>query len=79
MESNLEALRLHLERLLDVARPDDYLCLTRTIAAVKQAEVLRANRQALDSAAWRRITGTLSACGHSSSHADRFDPGREPT
>jgi hypothetical protein len=48
VESNLEALRVHLERLLDVAQPDDYLRLRRTIALVRQAEVLKARRQALD-------------------------------
>jgi hypothetical protein len=39
---------MDLERLLDVARPDEYLRLTRMIALVRQAEALKAKRQTLD-------------------------------
>ena len=53
MGSNLEALRAHLERLMELARPDDRLRLKRTIAFIRQAEAARAKRQAVDGAAWR--------------------------
>jgi hypothetical protein len=53
MESDLEALHMHLERLLEMAWPDDHLRLMRTIALVRQAEALKAKRQALDGVAWR--------------------------
>jgi hypothetical protein len=51
MGSNLEALRAHLERLMELARPDDRLRLKRTIALIRQAEAARAKRQAVDGAA----------------------------
>jgi hypothetical protein len=53
MGSNLEALRVHLERLMELVRPDDRLRLKRTIALIRQAEAARAKRQAVDGAAWR--------------------------
>ena len=53
MGSNLEALRAHLERLKELARPDDRLRLERTIALIRQAEAARAKRQATDDASWR--------------------------
>ena len=53
MDGNLEALRAHLERLKELARPDDRLRLERTIALIRQAEAARAKRQAVDGAAWR--------------------------
>jgi hypothetical protein len=71
MESDLEALRMHLERLLEMARPDDHLRLTRTIALVRQAEVLRAKRQALDGVAWRYAMGRSAARGEIGNTLDR--------
>jgi hypothetical protein len=53
MDGNLEALRARLERLLEVARPDDRLRLKHTITLIRQAEATRAKRQAVDGAAWR--------------------------
>lgn len=72
MESNLEALRMHLERLLDVARPDDYLRLRRTIALVRQAEVLKARRQALDDVTWRYSMDRSAATGEIGNALDRM-------
>ena len=53
MDGNLEALRAHLERLSEVARPDDRLCLQHSITLIRQTEAARAKRQAVDGAAWR--------------------------
>jgi hypothetical protein len=53
MDGNLEALRAHLERLSEVARPDDRLRLQHSITLIRQAEAARAKRQAVDGAAWR--------------------------
>ena len=53
MGGNLEALRVHLEKLMELVRPDDRLRLKRTIALIRQAEAARAKRQAVDGAAWR--------------------------
>jgi hypothetical protein len=53
MGSNLETLRAHLERLEELARPDDRLRLNRTISLITKAEAARAKRQVVDAAAWR--------------------------
>src|SRR4051794_27733555 len=53
MGSNLESLRAHLERLEELARPDDRLRLNRTISLIRKAEAARAKRQAADAVAWR--------------------------
>jgi hypothetical protein len=41
MEGNLEALRARLERLLEVARPDDRLRLKHTITLIRLAETVQ--------------------------------------
>jgi hypothetical protein len=38
MDGNLEALRAHLERLSEVARPDDRLCLQHSITLIRQTD-----------------------------------------
>jgi hypothetical protein len=53
MDGNLEALRGRLERLVELARPDDRLRLQHSITLIRQAEAARAKRQAVDGAAWR--------------------------
>jgi hypothetical protein len=53
MGSNLEALRMRLERLEELARPDDRLRLKRTISLIKKAEAARAKRQAVNGLVWR--------------------------
>jgi hypothetical protein len=53
MDGNLEALRGRLERLVELARPDDRLRLQHSITLIRQAEAARAKRQAMDGAAWR--------------------------
>jgi hypothetical protein len=53
MGSNLEALRMRLERLEELARPDDRLRLKRTISLIKKAEAARAKQQAVNGLVWR--------------------------
>jgi hypothetical protein len=53
MGTNLEALRAHLERLEELAKPGDRLRLKRTISLIRKAEAEKAKRQAVDGAAWR--------------------------
>ena len=53
MDGNLEALRAHLERLSEVARPDDRLRLQHSITLIRQTEAARAKRQAVNGLAWR--------------------------
>jgi hypothetical protein len=72
VESDLEALRMHLERLLEMARPDDHLRLTRTIALVRQAEALKAKRQALHGVAWRYAMDRSAARGETGNTLDRL-------
>jgi hypothetical protein len=49
MRSNLEALRMRLERLEELAlRSDDRLRLKRTISLIRKAEAARAKRQAVN-------------------------------
>ena len=57
MGSNLKSLRAHLERLEELARPDDRLRLNRTISLIRKAEAARAKRQAVDRSAVRDDAG----------------------
>jgi hypothetical protein len=54
MGSNLEALRMRLERLEELAlSSDDRLRLKRTISLIRKAEAARAKRQAVNGLVWR--------------------------
>jgi hypothetical protein len=73
MGSNLEARRAHLEKLVELAkRPEDRLRLKRTVALIRQAEVERAKRQAVDGAAWRYAMDRSTATDETGNTLDRL-------
>src|SRR3954468_9929648 len=72
MGSNLEALRTHLERLEELARPDDRLRLNRTISLIRKAEAARAKRQAVDGVAWRYALDRSAARDDAGDTLDRL-------
>ena len=72
METRFEALRMQLEGLMEVAQPDDYFRLKRTLALVKRAEALEATRQALDQRVWRYATERSAASDATGNSLDRM-------
>jgi hypothetical protein len=74
MESNLEALRMRLEGLLEVAQPNDYLRLKRTITLIRKAEVetARAKRQAADGVVWRYALDRAALMGVTANALDQL-------